>query len=514
MRSPVKLLSRIDHEKGRRVILALIFLSAFLLRLAVFSLTIDVPGDGPSRAAIAYAWSKAPSCQLYGVWLPGHSYLAGLFSFFFENPLSSARLFNVMLGTITLPLFYLLIRKVYDPATALISTSILAFLPLHIGLSASSLSEVSFALEIIAGTFFLVTASETDTAKKQAVYVAASILSLCMAVMTRYEAWMFIPVFPLYYFWKTRKIRASILIIAVLMVFPSIWTVNNYLYLGAPFEGFTSASARSYGAQPANLSDAITTIIRKARYHLGWPVSVLAVLGLAIQFLQTAKRNIDAKKMLYILIACIFWAGVLAYAMARGRALYDRYLLFAFILCLPFSALPLSSLISFSGHHKPQYRRQITAGVILLSVALVVSVFYKPHVYTYKNLHRRYTPFFVTLWRPTEIKNAADWVKNSPYRESSVLLTEIEGQSWYFSSYLPEAGERRLVAASYVPDSVIQGFLKTRRPSLLIACDDDSAVIARIEHLLGKNIGDDLLIHAEKFVKVYDISSVFKSTQF
>lgn len=510
----MKLLSRIDNERNSHLILACIIFAAFMLRLAVFFLAIDSDGDGPTRATIAYNWARSPSFQLYGVWLPGHSYLAGIFSFFFENPLSSSRLLNVILGTLTLPLFYLLICKVYDSMTALISTSILAFFPLHIGLSASSLTEVPFAFEIISGTLFLIIALEAETAKRRALYVALSILSLCMAVMTRYEAWVLIPVFPLYYFWKTRKISASILIMAVLLAFPCIWTLNNYFYLGAPFKGFTAARGWYHGAQPANLTDAINIILKKSLYHLGWPVSVLAVIGIAIQFFQAVKRNIDAKKILYISIACIFWAGVLAYAMARGTALYDRYLLFAHIMVLPFSALPLTSLISFSIHRKQKYGPQINTIAFLLALALVGSVLYKHSAYTYKKLHRRHTPFFVTLWRPTEIKHVAEWLKNSSYRESSVLLTNIDGQSWYFSVYLPEASARRFVVSSYDPDSTIQEFLNAQKPSILIACDGDSEVLSRIENLLGRKIGDDILVHTESFIKVYDIRSALKSKQF
>jgi hypothetical protein len=300
----------------------------------------------------------------------------------------------------------------------------------------------------------------------------------------------------------------------VLLVFPCIWTLNNYLYLGAPFKGFTNARAWYHGAQPVNLIDALEIVYHKSIRDLGWIVPVLVVMGIALHFFDAVKRRIDAKRLLYILITCIFWAGVMAYAMARGTALYDRFLLFAFILALPFSALPLTRLILFLRQRKQRYGQHIAIASILLVITLVVSVFYKPHIYTYKKLHRRHTPFFVTLWRPAEIENVAGWVKNSSYREGPFLLTDIEGQSSYFSLYLPEAGAHRLVVRRYDQDTAIQEFLTTQKPSLLITCDYDNEVLSRIEKLLGRNVDKGMLVYKENIIKVYDIRSVVKSMHF
>src|SRR5208282_4405786 len=141
----MKLLTRIYYEKKHYVILTLVVFAAFAVRLAVIFFTIYTPSDGPGRSTKAYVWSQSPYFQTHGNWLPGFMYLVGTFGFLFENPLLSSRLVNAVLGTLTVFVFYLLVRKVYDPVSALISASILAFFPLHIGLSASALTEVSFA---------------------------------------------------------------------------------------------------------------------------------------------------------------------------------------------------------------------------------------------------------------------------------------------------------------------------------------------------------------------------------
>lgn len=500
----MKLLSRIYDERNHYLILASILFTAFMLRLAAIFFTICQPGDGPARAAKAYVWSKSPYFQTHGTWLPGYTYLVGTFGFLFEDPLVSSRVVNLILGSFTILVFYFLVRKVYDSMTALISASILAFFPLHIGLSAGSLTELSFAFEVITGTLFLIMASESEALKNRALYLVLSLFFLCFGAMTRYEAWVLIPVFPLYYFWKRRTIFEPVLITAVLSVFPFIWTLSNYLHIGHPFWGFTHATAWHHGAQPVNLLFALRLIVGKSIYHLGWIVPILVVIGIALQFFQVAKRNVDARKLLYILITFIFWAGVLAYALARGTKLWDRFLLFAFITALPFSALPLT-------YYRSRYKHQL-AIIIVIVVAICVSVIYKPQAY--KSLKRSGNPFYVTLVRPTEMKNIADWLKNSPYRESSLLLTRIQGQSSYLSVYFPERASRLFIIKYSAKDADIQRFLKSGKPALLITFDGDSEVLSRIENLLGTEIGDDMLVHTENYIKVYDIRSAVNSKQF
>lgn len=495
----MKSLTRIYDEKKHYVILTLVVFAAFAVRLAVIFFTIYTPSDGPGRTTKAYVWSQSPYFQTHGNWLPGYMYLVGTFGFLFENPLLSSRLVNAVLGTLTVLLIYILIRKVYDPMTALISSSLLAFFPLHIGLSAAALTEVSFAFEVIAGTLFFIMAAESEAPRSRALYLVLALFFLCLAGMTRYEAWVLIPVFPVYYFWKRRKISESVLITAVLLVFPFIWTLNNYLSIDAPFLGFTRAGLR-HGRLPVNVLPAIRLLMGESIYHLGWIVPILAVIGIALQFLQAVKRAIDANKMLYIVIVCIFWAGVFAFTLARGAALWtvaDRYLLFAFITALPFSALPLTY---YSSRHKKPF-----VVAMLLAVTLVVSVVYKPQAY--KSLYMTKNPFYVTLWQPAEMKDLAEWLKNSPYRESYILMTRINGQSAYLSLYFPEAGSRRFIVKVTARDSNIQRFLKSKKPSLLISDDGDVLVKSRIEDLLGRDIGEDRVVHTVNHIKVYDITS-------
>ena len=164
--------------------------------------------------------------------------------------------------------------------------------------------------------------------------------------------------------------------------------------------------------------------MRVSIYHLGWLVPVLALADIALQCSQAVKRTLDAKKMLYILITCVFWAGVVAYSLAHRPGLShvkDRYFLFAFITALPFSILPLT-------YYVRRCKQQLVT-VVVMTAAVLLSVVYKPGAYNLLNKPR--THFYVTLRQPVEIEKLAEWLKDSPYRESSLIMTHIQGQSAY-----------------------------------------------------------------------------------
>jgi hypothetical protein len=148
--------------------------SAFVVRLLVLLQTAELPADGPARAIYAWYWSQHPHIPVYGQWPPGFLYLSGAFFFLVSDPLFSTRVLNVILGTLTIPIFYALLRRVYDHRVALISSGVLAFMPMHVSISASSLSEVAYLVEALAGILWLVIGVEPFF----------SLVFLCLAVMT------------------------------------------------------------------------------------------------------------------------------------------------------------------------------------------------------------------------------------------------------------------------------------------------------------------------------------------
>ena len=68
-------------DKGRQLIAIALFFLALPLRMIVMSITVEGIADGPTRALQAYLWAKSPSIITSGSWLPGYTYVTGIFSF-------------------------------------------------------------------------------------------------------------------------------------------------------------------------------------------------------------------------------------------------------------------------------------------------------------------------------------------------------------------------------------------------------------------------------------------------
>jgi 4-amino-4-deoxy-L-arabinose transferase-like glycosyltransferase len=414
--------------------------------------------------------------------------LGGLFSSLVDNPLFSCKILNLIIGTMTVPVFYLLIGRVYDDATAFFSALILAFLPLHIDLSAGSLTEASLLFEIIGGTLALLLAAQ-ETTKKQYLYIGLSLLCLSLAVLTRYEAWLLIPLFPAYYFLKTRRAGTAIFIMLVLIISPVAWMLGNYFHtkdLLPSFTANTKTGVISVGAHSVGLLVTFRILAGKAITHLGW-IPLIAVVGAFVELIRSLKRDINLERTLHVWIAFVFWAFMVIFAMFRGTSLWDRYMLFGFVIALPFAA---SLLIRYFS----SYTRRSIALIIGITIASVWVSFFT-----------RYPQRYVTRTQPVEIKKLAGWLEKSAWRDDAILLTKMGWQSSYLPLYFPEV--RYAIVSNWLEESRLQNFLRNQRPSLLITWPGDGEFQSRVEALLGWQIEDDRLVRRQGATKVYFIGS-------
>ena len=110
--------------------------------------------------------------------------------------------------------------------------------PLHIGLSSSSLTEVSFLCEMIAGLALLLW---TRGARYRGASLVAASLCFILAEMTRYEAWPLAALVPLYLYLRTGNRLATSALVVALVFFPIVWTSANAHYMGDPLAGLSAA---------------------------------------------------------------------------------------------------------------------------------------------------------------------------------------------------------------------------------------------------------------------------------
>ena len=230
---------------------------------------------------------------------------------------------------------------------------------------------------------------------------------------------------------------------------------------------------------------AIRSIGLKTFANLGGILPIAVIMGLILKFSQIIRNKIKPKEILYILIVCVYWIFMFKFALVRGKALYDRYLLFGYVMVLPFAAAVFT-------YYSNNYR--IWVGMILIVVASFGALVLFCH-----------PPSYVTRRQPTAIKDAAVWLKKSSYYGDPILLTRMGWQSTYFKLYLPEINQRCVTVSEYTTDSRLQHFLKIHKPPLLITRDGEDKYRSRIETILGERIPEDRLIYSKDNIKIYDI---------
>jgi 4-amino-4-deoxy-L-arabinose transferase-like glycosyltransferase len=482
-----------------------LFLLALIVRMGMMLFTFDVPGDGPTRATKAYQMFLSPTLLTHGDWLPGYDYLHSVFYYVLANPAVTPRVVNVILGALTVPLFCLLVARTFEYSTALISALVLIFLPLHIGLSASSLTESTFLFEFITGSLVLIQAANAERCRL--LYLLLAIFLLSLAVMTRYEGWALVPVFVAYYYLRTRSLIRSVALATALLIYPAIWTIGNALYSSDPFLGFTSGTGWVQGAKPVNWFEAIAIISIKCVRHVGWIFPVTVIVGLAVQCIDLVRQRCTLERLFYCLATFTSAASLYHLATIRGISLWDRFLLVGIVLMLPFAILPFTS---FARLRKSEW------GFPAVALLLSISVACRPQLYESLNFY--YNDLYVTLWQPAEIINVASWLKTSRYRDHGVVLTENDGQSWYFPTYFPAAALQHCVITWYSEDAFIGDYclnmgnrLHLGNNYLFITSYKDLKVQRRVERLVGAVIGENSLVHTEGYLRIYDISALLKT---
>jgi hypothetical protein len=476
-------------QKHVLIILIILPISALIIRFGAFIIFCELTGDGPTRAIQAYNWSKSPFFLTHGVWLPGFIYLSGIFTYLINNPLISVRILNMILGSLTILFFYLLVRSIYDKFIAILSSSILTVLPLHIGLSVTSLTEVSFIYEFIAGTYFLILASENHSNKKL-IHLFVSLVMLCLSTMTRYESWILIPLFPCYYFWKTKRKFESTIILLILIVCPVLWMVGNYHHTGSLLPGFSAAlQATEQGPKPESLARALLRLGSLSRAHMFWVLPIISVFGFFFNLILAIKKRLNAKQLLYFLIACFTYIFIIKFTMDRGKTLWSRYLLFSMILALPFAAYTIRMLFY-------NLNRLI---VIFIVLGLILSPIASQLIYQ-KNLYllKSHSPDIIDL---------AVWLKSSKYHDVYVLSTKLNWDASLLPLYFPEISRKHFIVSGWASDQGIQKFLNNK-PSLLVFRQGDEKYKLRIEKIIGKKVMKEDLIKKIGKLHIYEIKNI------
>lgn len=466
-------------------------LVAFGLRAAALLLTFEVAGDGPTRATLAYDWSLQPFFMTHGVWPPGFLYLSGGFTWLFPDPLVGVRMLSLILGSLTVPVFYVLILRIFGKGPALFGGWILALLPLHVGLSVTSLTEATFLFLLFTGTLLFLD-SWTCPPDRRLLWRWSGVALLVLASTLRYDVWVLLPAFPVYAFWKSRRILPAAVLAWALAVFPLAWTLANHHYGVGALLGFSAAvRGTEAGPRPVTLPKAVYEVATTTAVQMGFFVPLLATAGLTLLVVAWRRRGVRPEEALFTALFAAQAASIIALTAERGN-LWPRYLAFALVSSLPFAGLALEPL----HRGKRSLEAAAIAGVIALSFLLAPSMI----------LSRVAPPeIYVTRRRPSEWKELANWLRRSGYARSGILTTKMDWQSGYLLLFAPELNANTLEVSLWIPDYAVERFCRERKPALLITWDDDRDYQALLERFLPVPIREAPLVHVSGPIRVYDI---------
>ncbi len=168
-------------------------------------------------------------------WPPGYSLLIATLYVVFGEHILAAQLFNVVLGTATVVLVYLLGRRIAGHTTALVAATLVAFWPSLIFFTGVTLSEIAFTFFALLGIYMITTRPGQNW---RLPLLLGTGLVFGFAALTRGQA-LLLPLVTVPY-WLCLGIRwpaiaSTLAVIAIGMatiVLP--WTARNAIQLDSP----------------------------------------------------------------------------------------------------------------------------------------------------------------------------------------------------------------------------------------------------------------------------------------
>lgn len=474
---------------------------ALAVRVVVLLLTYEVPGDGPTRAMMAFEWARAPVLPTWGGWPPGFLFLSGFAEALIRDPRISVRLLNVVLGSATVVLLYRLARRLYGHGVAVASASVLCVLPLHVGLSASSMTEPAFVLELVAALLLLTEPRPgAGGSRSQRSREAGGVVLLVLASMTRYETWALLPLFVVHRFVRTRSVRAAARMAIVLLAFPLAWTASNWVHTGDALVGFTAATAYiGIPPTPATASHALGLMASWADWQLGWLLPWAVLLGAGLELGRALRGKSDPDRTLHLAVVLTQWIVMFRFTMVRGEFVWTRYLLGSIVLALPLAFVPFAGRRGES-HSSDAGERDVSRGVAL--AALAMATLFLPWL----GEPRRASGHWVTTRRPVAMEDVAAWLKRSGRAEQSIVLTPMEWEATYVALGAPDTYRSSLILSEWIDDAFLRRWIWDFHPTLLVTRTGDEAFTERLETVLDDPLASAAVLFRSGDVRVLDIA--------
>ena len=424
----------------------------FLIRVLVFLIMEEYVGDGPTRALQGYMWSADPFWVTHGWWLPLHRYLSGIMNIVWYDPVSATRIMNLILGTLTIYVFYHLCRRLFDKWVGLLSACFVAFYPLHIALSVTSLTAVHFCFWLVTALYFYFSAlSEDQTKNKFWGFMVLSILCLSCANMIRYESWALTPFLAFYLLIHNRTWKPAILF-AGLSSLPLIgWLISNVLVTGELYPMTFAIQQMSIYKAPG-LVYAVLKWFELFQRSVGWGGILIFFPGLVMILCSLSISQFNEKK-LYAFLVILYWTFLAALS-SQGKTVFEsRYILTPSLLAIPIGAYVLTYLI------KKSWKLAVVSIVCVGLLTGVAFVTERPLMYLRSS-------------KPPYVIEIIEWIKTSGFENESLIMGEMawEGTQIALDLRIPGGTHNHyFIAATYMfSNQDVKNYLTKHHPRIAI----------------------------------------------
>jgi 4-amino-4-deoxy-L-arabinose transferase-like glycosyltransferase len=172
-----------------------------------------------------------------GYYLPGYPVIVAISSLFIGDIEFSALLISTIVGSLTIPLTFLMIKTVSNEKVALLSSSLVLINPQHITHTSRAISEATATLLAVISIYVLILAIR----EKSNVMMWLCTFITGALFLTRYPSLLFIPIILVvlllmrkWISWPSKTMFLAVTI--VLLCLSSIWFLRNYLIFGDPFQ--------------------------------------------------------------------------------------------------------------------------------------------------------------------------------------------------------------------------------------------------------------------------------------
>jgi 4-amino-4-deoxy-L-arabinose transferase-like glycosyltransferase len=257
---------------------------AILVRLALFPFAENKHGDASMRALIAERMVLYPASaaepRTYCQFGPLHTTLMRPFIALDPVAARSSRYLSLLAGIAVFFPFFAFARRLAGPRAAELATFALAVSPLHVQASTTAASEALYLLLLVGALDRLVTALEC---RRLRTFAVGGLLA-SLAAVTRYDAWLALPITVLAALWFEKNDRRSLLVgLAVFSLcaasLPLAWLAWGARAGGDPLF-FAHYISSDHAGLAAEVAGRFGPVLGRARQLGIWTLAFVAAMSL------------------------------------------------------------------------------------------------------------------------------------------------------------------------------------------------------------------------------------------